>query len=71
VLATEAGLQRDIVDHWLTRFGQTYLIELEDWVRRTLVGEPPFCTGEDGRAALAIAMAAIQSFHEGRPVTIG
>lgn len=71
VLATEAGYQRDIVDHWLTRFGQTYLIELEDWVRRVLAGDPPFCTGEDGRAALEIAMAAIQSFHEHRPVKVG
>ena len=71
VLATDAGYQRDIVDHWLTRFGQTYLIELEDWVRRVLTNEPPYCTGEDGRAALAIARAAIQSFTERRPVTIG
>lgn len=70
-LATESGQLRDISDHWLTRFGQTYLIELEDWVRRTLAGEPSFCTGADGRAALEIAMAAIQSFTEKRPVTIG
>ena len=71
VLATGDGAQRDIVDHWLTRFGQTYLIELEDWVRRVLAGEPPFCTGQDGRAALEIAQAAIQSFTERRPVTLG
>jgi predicted dehydrogenase len=71
VLATDAGQQRDVVDHWLTRFSQTYLIELEDWVRRVLVGEPPFCTGQDGRAALEIARAAIQSFTERRPVVLG
>lgn len=70
VLATEAGSTRDIVDHWLTRFGQTYLIELEDWTRRALAGEPPYCTGADGRAALAIAMAAIQSFTERRPISL-
>lgn len=70
VIATQDGYRRDIVDHWLTRFGQTYLIELEDWVRRVLHGEPPFCTGQDGRAALEIAMAAIRSFHEGRPVAL-
>jgi predicted dehydrogenase len=68
VLAAEAGYRRDIVDHWLARFGQTYLIELEDWVRRVLAGEPAFCTGQDGRAALEIAMAAIQSFQERRPI---
>ncbi|MGI8476222.1 MAG: Gfo/Idh/MocA family oxidoreductase [Thermomicrobiales bacterium] len=70
VLATEAGLSSDITDHWLTRFGQTYLIELEDWVRRTLAGEPPFCTGADGRAALEIAMAATTSHRERRPVAL-
>jgi predicted dehydrogenase len=71
VLATDSGQQRDVVDHWLTRFGQTYLIELEDWVRRVLAGVPPFCTGQDGRAALEIAHAAIQSFKEHRPVVLG
>jgi predicted dehydrogenase len=70
VLATGAGYQRDIFDHWLTRFGRAYLVELEDWVSRMLTGQPPSCTGADGRAALAIAAAAIQSFHEHRPVTI-
>ena len=34
------------VDHWLTRFGQVYLIELEDWVRRTIAGEPSYVTGQ-------------------------
>jgi len=70
ILATESGFQRDISDHWLVRFGNTYLIELEDWVRRTLAGEAPFCTGADGRAALEIAMAAIESFHQGRSIII-
>jgi scyllo-inositol 2-dehydrogenase (NAD+) len=70
LLATDAGIERDITDHWLTRFGQTYLVELEDWVRRTLAGEPSFCTGADGRAALEIAQAAIQSFNEARPVAL-
>jgi scyllo-inositol 2-dehydrogenase (NAD+) len=70
VLATGTGYQRDIVDHWLTRFGHAYLVELEDWVNRMLTDQPPFCTGEDGRAALAIAAAAIQSFHDRRPVTL-
>ncbi len=70
MLATESGMQRDITDHWLVRFGQTYLVELEDWVQRTLSGDPPFCTGADGRAALQIAVAAIQSFHDGCPVKL-
>ena len=35
-----------------------------------LSGQPPYCTGADGRAALAIASAAIQSFHDHRPVSL-
>jgi scyllo-inositol 2-dehydrogenase (NAD+) len=70
VLATEEGVSHDAPDHWLTRFGETYLIELEDWVRRTLAGEPPAVTGNDGRAALEISLAAVRSFHEGRTISL-
>jgi scyllo-inositol 2-dehydrogenase (NAD+) len=68
VLGTAEGLQRPAMDHWLTRFGEVYRVELEDWVRRTLAGEPPAVTGADGRAALEIAIAATRSFPDGRPV---
>jgi predicted dehydrogenase len=70
MIATGEGVRQAAVDHWLTRFGQAYLIEIEDWVRRTLAGEPSYVTGADGRAALAIAMAATKSYETGRPVQI-
>lgn len=69
-IATGDGVRQAAVDHWLTRFGQTYLVEIEDWVRRTLAGEPSPVTGQDGRAALEIAMAAVTSYEEGRPVQL-
>jgi predicted dehydrogenase len=71
MIATGEGVRQAAVDHWLTRFGQAYLIEIEDWVRRTLAGEPSYVTGADGRAALAIAMAATKSYETGKPVRIG
>lgn len=70
LLATEHGIAHDTFDHWLARFGDTYLIELEDWVRRTLAGEPPAVTGADGRAALEIALAAKRSYQEGHRIEL-
>lgn len=70
MIATATGVNQAATDHWLTRFGQTYLIELDDWVRRVIAGEPPAVTGQDGRAALEIAMAATESYASGKPVRI-
>ena len=70
VLAKAGGVVQEATDHWLTRFGEAYLIELEDWVGRTLAGEPPLVTGADGRAALEIALAATRSAREGRAVAL-
>jgi len=71
MIATAAGVVQAATDHWLTRFGEAYLIEITDWVRRTLAGEPSYVTGADGRAALEIAMAATTSYETGKPVRIG
>jgi predicted dehydrogenase len=70
VVATADGEIEQFVSHWLTRFGDTYRSELEDWVRRTLTGEPPAVTGADGRAALAIAIAATRAYEEGRAAPV-
>ncbi|MDQ3412327.1 MAG: Gfo/Idh/MocA family oxidoreductase [Chloroflexota bacterium] len=67
-LATAAGVAHDTVRHWLARFGEAYQIELTDWVRRTLAGEPSPVTGADARAALAIALAATESAQTGHPI---
>ena len=70
VIATGEGVRHDAVDHWLSRFGEAYLLELDDWVGRTLAGEPPTVTGADGRAALEVAVAATRSAQEGRPISL-
>ena len=70
VVATGDGVSHDAVDHWLARFGEAYLLELEDWVGRTLAGQPPTVTGADGRAALEIAVAATRSAQDGRPIAL-
>lgn len=70
VVATDQGIISTAMDHWLTRFGQTYLMELEDWVHRVLDGKPPAVTGHDGRAALEIAIAAQRSLASGSPIKL-
>jgi scyllo-inositol 2-dehydrogenase (NAD+) len=70
VVATADGVHHDAVDHWLARFGDAYLLQLDDWVRRTVAGEPPAVTGADGRAALEIAVAATRSAREGQAIRL-
>jgi predicted dehydrogenase len=70
VVATAKDVHEQAVSHWLTRFGDTYRIELEDWVRRMLTGEPPAVTGADGRAALAIAIAATRAYEDRRAILV-
>jgi predicted dehydrogenase len=70
VVATADGVRYDAVDHWLARFGDAYLTQLDDWARRTLAGAPPPVTGADGRAALEIAVAATRSSRERRAIRL-
>ncbi len=70
VIATNTGMHQPAMDHWLNRYGDAYLAEMTDWTRRMLAGEPPLVTGEAGRAALEIAIAAQRSMTERRPVAL-
>ncbi len=57
--------------HWfIDLFGEAYTAEIADFVDCVRTGRAPACTGEDGRAALAMAVAAIQSVQENRPVKV-
>jgi myo-inositol 2-dehydrogenase/D-chiro-inositol 1-dehydrogenase len=51
-------------------FRDAYVAELGHFVECVRNGRTPKVTGEDGRAALAMAHAAIRSVQEGRPVKI-
>ena len=56
-----------LADHFLSRFADAYLAEVEDFVHNTLHDRPPRVTGEDGMRALAIAIAAEESHLKGAP----
>ncbi len=67
---TKEGACHDVVPYIWERFAPAYQAEIEHFVHCVCRGEVPLVTGRDGRAALAIALAATRSFHEGRPITL-
>jgi inositol 2-dehydrogenase len=64
------GAAHDVVGHYLERFADAYLNEMRDFVESVLRDRTPEVTGEDGRRALAIALAAERSYRESRPVSL-
>lgn len=57
--------------HWFKpMFGEAYTRELEHFVECARTGTPPSVTGEDGRASLRMALAAIESAKTGRAVAL-
>ena len=67
---TRAGSSHDVIAHWLTRFAEAYLREMSDFVDAARHGQEPRVTGQDGRQSLAVAVAAVESFRERRPVRV-
>lgn len=70
VLMTRSGSTHDITTHWLSRFADAYRLELADFVNAVRTGFAPRVSGYDGRQSLAIAVAAVESQRERRPVAV-
>lgn len=70
LVLTGEGACHDIVDHFLVRFADAYVLELRDFVETILADGAPRVTGQDGRRAVAIAVAAQRSYRESRPVAL-
>jgi myo-inositol 2-dehydrogenase / D-chiro-inositol 1-dehydrogenase len=65
-----AGVTTDHVYFFLDRFEQAYVEEIRDFVDAIVTGRPASVTGEDGRAALALAYASEASLREKGPVDV-
>jgi myo-inositol 2-dehydrogenase/D-chiro-inositol 1-dehydrogenase len=68
-------LDRQGVHHdmpWTTpdRLGEAFVTEMQAFVDCLLDDMPPPVTGHDSRATIAVGLAATQSLHEGRPISI-
>ena len=70
VFSGAAGRVAETVHSDQELFPDAYTGELAAFVDAVRTGTPPPVTGQDARAALAIALAAAQSVRAGRPVRI-
>ncbi|MGO9124378.1 MAG: Gfo/Idh/MocA family oxidoreductase [Terriglobales bacterium] len=64
---TRNGAVQTLADHFLARFSDAYVSEVRDFVHNLLNDRPPRVSGEDGLRALEIAVAAENSYLEGKP----
>jgi predicted dehydrogenase len=67
---TEDGAKSDLFPGFLERFSEAYRAELADFVGGVLERRPPAVTGEDGRSAVAAALAGVASFQSGRAESV-
>ncbi len=68
-------MKKDTVSHdtipgFYERFENAYIVQLQNFVQNVLQGRQPPITCDDGIAAQKIALAATQSLHENRVVTV-
>ena len=70
VFLSAKGSTQTLTDHFLTRFADAYLAEVQDFVQNLLQDKPVGVTGEDGLKALATAVAAETSHRQKRPVKV-
>ncbi|NJN94060.1 MAG: inositol 2-dehydrogenase [Anaerolineales bacterium] len=70
LVLTRQGISHDMVPYLMERFGEAYLAQAQDFVERVRADQAPVVSGQDARAALEIALAATQSYHEARPVEL-
>ena len=70
VSLTRSGSNHDMVTHWLVRFAEAYHREMVDFIESVRAGRPPRVSGYDGRQSVAVAVAAVQSQREGRPIRV-
>lgn len=64
------GIAAECVTYDQDLFHDAYVAELADFTTRVRTGTTPAVTGEDARAALSIALAAVQSITTNSPVLI-
>ena len=50
--------------------GDVYQWQLDHFAQALRSGQPPLVSGAAGRAALAVAVAALESVRSGRPVAL-
>ena len=70
MILNKAGVTHDTVPYFMERFERAYVAQLQDFIERLQQGKEPSITCADGVADLQVALAATQSYHERRPITL-
>jgi len=70
IVLTAEGARTAVVDNFLTRFRDAYLLEMADFVQKLLADRPLSVDALDGRQAVAAAAAAEKSYREKRAVRV-
>ena len=68
--ARDGSRQERFFNSWLDRFRDSYRVELDHFIDAIKAGTKPMVTEYDGRLALVLADAALQSYKTGSPVKI-
>ncbi len=71
LISTGESVRRDLpLNFFMDRYVEAFAAEIESFVAAVSAGQPVAVTGHDGRAALAVALAAKLSYVERRPVRV-
>ncbi|HEY8715280.1 MAG TPA: Gfo/Idh/MocA family oxidoreductase, partial [Candidatus Acidoferrum sp.] len=71
ILSTATAVQKDLpLNFFMERYTESFVSELQSFVRAVQQNQPTEVNGEDGRLAVLIALAARKSHDEGRPVRL-
>jgi len=68
---TASGVYYETYPWYQERFATAYRQELDHFVAWVQGKAGPAATGEEGRAALTIALAATESFRTRQPIEVG
>ena len=67
---TKNGVTHDVVPHFMERFGEAYLAQIQDFTNNVLKDKEPTITAKDDVAALKVCLAATKSLHENYPIKL-
>jgi myo-inositol 2-dehydrogenase / D-chiro-inositol 1-dehydrogenase len=70
-ISDERGVRRDLpLNFFMDRYTESFVVELEAFIKAIAEEKPVPVTGADGRAPVVIALAARKSYQENRPVRL-
>lgn len=70
LVMTKGGITHDVVPHFMQRFENAYLAQIQNFVESVQMGSEPSISGADAVAALQISLAATESLHLNRAVSV-